>query len=106
MRTHFYLQHPAPTSSGGHVINNVRGPNTFCDSYFLNSVGDAHRVREKGAMSVYVMLRSLVNINRTCHFMIYIYLKYLGVKINNKNNMHQEIVERISSGNKCNHNNN
>jgi hypothetical protein len=27
--------------------------------------------------------------------------KYLGVNVNNKNNMHQEINERIMSGNRC-----
>jgi len=29
--------------------------------------------------------------------------KYLGVNINNKNDMHQEIVERLASGNRCYH---
>ena len=29
--------------------------------------------------------------------------KYLGVNINNKNNMHHGIVERLASGNRCYH---
>jgi len=27
--------------------------------------------------------------------------KYFGVNVNNKNNMHQKVFERITSGNKC-----